>query len=202
MVLTSNKPKVSIILPTYNCSHLLERAVKSVLEQTYRNFELFVIDDDSNDNTEYVIEKYSDDRIIYIKNDKNIGPGPSRNVAIEKSNGEFITFLDSDDIWYTNKLEKQIEFILKYPREEIIWVGDNYTMDKAGWESVNKNLRYIRSKMDSGIELKVFLWNDKYKNFKDLSRIDFDLDLEDIRLHCEPYGGIHDLKMKILKDLF
>ena len=109
------KKLVSIITPMYNAEKYIEETIKSVLSQTYKNFEMIIVDDMSTDNSKEIIKKYRrlDKRIKYIKNNKNEGAGVSRNVAIKKSKGEYIAFLDSDDLWRENKLQNQIEFMEK-----------------------------------------------------------------------------------------
>jgi glycosyltransferase involved in cell wall biosynthesis len=91
-------PKVSVIIPTYNSARYLPEAIESVLAQTYRDFEIVVIDDGSTDNTKEVVAPYLD-RIIFLEV-PNGGPAKARNRAIRKSSGEYVAFLDADDIWY------------------------------------------------------------------------------------------------------
>jgi len=119
-------------MPTYNRSNTIERAVSSIKKQTYSDWELIVVDDASEDNTESIIEKISSqyDRIQYIKNGKNSGPAYSRNVGIKYSQGEYIAFLDSDDEWYDYHLEECIN-LLK---------NTNYKICSALWIEENKNL--------------------------------------------------------------
>ncbi|MGX7233590.1 glycosyltransferase family 2 protein [Enterococcus italicus] len=103
---------VSIILPCYNSEETIKEAIESVLNQTYLNWELIIIDDCSEDTSYNVIKNYlMIDTIIYFKNKKNLGVSESRNIGIKKSSGEYIAFLDSDDIWDKCKLEKQIRFM-------------------------------------------------------------------------------------------
>jgi len=99
---------VSIILPTHNRAHLLPRAINSVLNQTYTNFELIIVDDGSTDDTEELVKTFNDERIVYLKNEKNLGATASRNRGINYSKGNLIAFQDSDDEWMPEKLEKQI----------------------------------------------------------------------------------------------
>lgn len=107
-----NKDLVSIIMPTYNCSKFISLAIESVLRQTYKNWELIIVDDCSTDDTEDVVKKYlSDGRINYYKLEENSGAAVARNLAMKKSNGRYIAFLDSDDMWKFNKLEKQLQFM-------------------------------------------------------------------------------------------
>ena len=111
VIITVNK-KISIIIPTYNRANLITNSINSVLNQTYTNFEVIVIDDCSKDNTKNEIDKIKDNRIRYIKLRKNKGPNFARNLGIKKSTGEYITFQDSDDIFHNTKLEKQIKNII------------------------------------------------------------------------------------------
>lgn len=106
-------PLVSIITPTYNSAKFLEETIKSVLEQTYSNWEMLITDDCSTDNTINIIKKFQekDNRITLYQLSVNSGAGPARNNSIKNANGKYITFLDSDDIWVPNKLEKQITYM-------------------------------------------------------------------------------------------
>lgn len=111
--------KVSIIVPTYKRSEFLERAIDSVLNQTYSNIEVIIVDD-NNPNSEYRLEteermkKYSNHtNIIYIKNSKNLGGALARNEGIFKASGDYITFLDDDDIYLPNKISDQLEFMIE-----------------------------------------------------------------------------------------
>lgn len=104
---------VSIITPSYNSERFISQTIESVLAQTYQNWEMIIVDDVSLDNANKIIEEYvkKDSRIKLIKLEKNGGPAIARNKAIEVARGRYIAFLDADDIWYENKLEKQIEFM-------------------------------------------------------------------------------------------
>ena len=103
---------VSIIMPSYNTAKFISETIESVLEQTYTNWELIIVDDCSTDNTDEVVKSFlSDNRIKYIKNEKNSGAAVSRNRALREAKGKWIAFLDSDDLWLPVKLEKQIAFM-------------------------------------------------------------------------------------------
>jgi len=102
------KDLVSVIIPTYNRAHLIKRSIMSVLNQTYSNLELIIVDDGSTDNTEEVVKSIDDNRVIYIKQ-SNQGACTARNNGINHAKGEFIAFQDSDDAWHEDKLEKQIK---------------------------------------------------------------------------------------------
>lgn len=102
---------VSIIMPSYNTAKFIEETIDSVLAQTYTNWELIIVDDCSTDDTDAVVAKYQDSRIQYLKNGKNSGAAVSRNRALREAKGRWIAFLDSDDLWAPDKLEKQIRFM-------------------------------------------------------------------------------------------
>lgn len=102
---------VSIITPTYNCARFLKETIQSVLNQTYQNWEMLIVDDCSTDNSEEVIKSFNDYRIKYFCNEKNSGAAVSRNRALREAKGRWIAFLDSDDLWMPEKLEHQIRFM-------------------------------------------------------------------------------------------
>lgn len=104
---------VSIITPVYNAEQYIEETIRSVQNQSYKNWEMLLINDCSTDSSEKIIEKMSklDSRIKYIKLEKNSGAAVTRNIGIEKAEGRYIAFLDSDDVWKETKLEKQIELL-------------------------------------------------------------------------------------------
>lgn len=104
---------VSIIMPTYNCGRFIEESIRSVLAQTYTNWELLIVDDCSTDNTKEVVQTYKDERIHYSCNEHNSGAAITRNTALKKAKGHWIAFLDSDDLWEPTKLEKQIAFMVQ-----------------------------------------------------------------------------------------
>jgi glycosyltransferase involved in cell wall biosynthesis len=101
-------PKVSVIIPTHNRASLLGRAVNSVLSQTFIDFELIIVDDASNDQTDLVVKSFADRRIKYIHHEVNGGEAESRNTGIRNAQGEYIAYLDDDDEWLPRKLEKQV----------------------------------------------------------------------------------------------
>lgn len=103
---------VSIIMPSYNTGRFIRETIESVLAQSYSTWELIIVDDCSNDNTDDVVNQYlTDERIRYIKNDTNSGAAMSRNRALREAKGKWIAFLDSDDLWEPDKLQKQISFM-------------------------------------------------------------------------------------------
>lgn len=98
-------------MPSYNTASYIRETAQSVLEQTYQNWELIILDDCSTDNTDEVVASIKDERIKYLKNEKNSGAAVSRNRALREAKGRWIAFLDSDDLWMPEKLEKQIAFM-------------------------------------------------------------------------------------------
>lgn len=103
------KPLVSVILPSFNRAQLISQSIWSVLQQTYSNLELIVVDDASTDRTSEVVHEISDDRIRVIRNTQNIGQAASENRGVAEANGELIAFIDSDDLWHKDKLEIQVK---------------------------------------------------------------------------------------------
>ena len=102
---------VSIIMPSYNTAKYISDSIKSIQSQTYRNWELLIVDDCSTDNSIEVIRSFEEPRIKLFQNDKNSGAAVSRNFALREAKGKWIAFLDSDDTWVPEKLEKQINFM-------------------------------------------------------------------------------------------
>ena len=111
---------VSVIMPSYNTGRFIAKSIESVLAQTYTNWELLIVDDASTDNTDEVIadvkkrHRERSEAIHYFKNDRNRGAAYSRNFALRKAKGEWIAFLDSDDLWCPEKLEKQLAFMQEH----------------------------------------------------------------------------------------
>ena len=132
---------VSIITPSYNCAKFVEETIESVLLQTYTNWELLFQDDCSTDNTKEIVAKYAekDLRIKYECNAKNSGAAITRNNALRRAKGKWIAFLDSDDIWLPDKLEKQIKFIQ----------DNNYHFSYTGYCEINEQSKEI-GKLISG----------------------------------------------------
>ena len=106
-------PLVSIITPTYNSEQFIESSIRSVQNQSYTNWEMIVVDDCSTDTTEQIISHFcqNDKRIQFYKLQKNSGPGIARNQALTLAKGRFIAFLDADDLWQPNKIQKQVEHL-------------------------------------------------------------------------------------------
>lgn len=122
--------KVSIITPNYNSSSFIADTITSVIEQTYRNWELIVVDDCSTDNSLEIVQlaQKDDPRVKLIKLSENVGVAEARNIGIREAKGQFIAFLDSDDLWYPDKLEKQISFMKE----------NNIDLCYTGYEKINE----------------------------------------------------------------
>ena len=102
---------VSVIMPSYNTERFIAESIRSVQAQTYANWELIIVDDCSSDRTDEIVASFDDSRIRYFKNETNSGAAVSRNRALREARGRYIAFLDSDDVWHPQKLEKQIAFM-------------------------------------------------------------------------------------------
>ena len=130
--MTERSPTVSVVIPTYNRAHLLGRAIQSVLDQTYQDFELIVVDDGSTDNTEGIVNGFGDHRIRYIRHKENRGAAAARNTGIEAARGEYIAFQDSDDEWLPDKLEKQIRVFENAPQDVGVVYTDMQRINERG----------------------------------------------------------------------
>lgn len=122
---------VSIITPTYNCAKFIARTLDSVQAQTYQNWEMIIVDDRSQDNTKEIVEEYmkNDSRIKYHLLDENSGAAVARTEAMKLAKGSYMAFLDSDDIWMPDKLERQIK-----------WMDDNgYAFSCTAYEQIDEN---------------------------------------------------------------
>lgn len=108
-------PKVSVIIPTHNRAALLGGAIQSVLDQTFGDFELLVVDDGSEDHPEQVVRSFSDPRIRFIRHPVARGGGAARNTGIQNTHGPFVAFLDDDDAWYPEKLAQQVALLDRGP---------------------------------------------------------------------------------------
>lgn len=124
-------PKISIITPAYNCEKYLEEAVDSVLAQAYEDWELLIIDDCSKDATYLRMQELAkkDKRIRIFQNPHNSGAAATRNNGIRKANGEWIAFLDSDDLWRPEKLERQMAVLRKHPEASFMFTGSAFIED-------------------------------------------------------------------------
>ncbi|HEM2814578.1 TPA: glycosyltransferase family 2 protein [Streptococcus suis] len=118
-------------MPTYNCGQYISKTIESILGQTYQNWELIIVDDQSTDNTKDIVYGYAelDSRIKYHLLSENSGAAVARTVAMKKSKGEFIAFCDSDDLWLPSKLSKQMDFMEK----------NNISFSCTSYEQIDEN---------------------------------------------------------------
>lgn len=115
------KPLISVIIPTYNREKLIERAVRSVLNQSYSNLEVIVVDDGSTDRTEAIVKGIPDERVHFYKLPQNGGAGHARNEGVKLSDGEIIAFHDSDDEWRPEKLQRQMDYWQEHPEFSMVY---------------------------------------------------------------------------------
>lgn len=183
----NTQPLVSVIMPTYNRCDLICYAIDSVINQTYSNWELIIVDDGSTDQTETLIKnKYSDETRIRYVQQKNQGQSVARNYGIESSTGELVAFLDSDNIWLNNRLQKGIEVMLREPQVGLCFADVIY-IDAKGVELGRKNMpRYsglVFSKMivDNFVSMNTVLVKKSIlpslRPFNEKNRLDEDYEL-------------------------
>jgi len=145
-----NKPIISVLMPVYNGEKYLPKAIKSILGQTFSNFEFIIINDGSTDKTEEIIKSFSDPRIIYIRNESNLGLSKSFNIGIDRAKGEYLARMDADDISEPKRFERQLLFLKKRPHVDI--VGSSLTFidenDKKEW-IYRRQLNHINIKFTS-----------------------------------------------------
>lgn len=130
-----NQPKVSIIMPVYNNQDYIKEAIDSVISQTFKDWELIIIDDASSDHTADIIKTYKDKRIIFLKNDRNEGVTASLNKGLKRATGEFVARIDSDDICMPDRFELQVEFLDNNPKTVI--VGSNAEIINSSGEKIS-----------------------------------------------------------------
>ena len=135
---------VSIIMPSYNTGKYISDSIESIIAQTYSNWELIIIDDCSPDNSNEIIESYNEPRIKLLKNEKNSGAALSRNYGLREAKGKYIAFIDSDDTWVKDKLEKQVKFIKE---NDYAFIYADYQICLNGvWENVVRTAPNIINK--------------------------------------------------------
>ena len=137
----TEEPSVDVVLPNYNKSLFLEEAVNSVISQEYNNWHLYIVDDNSSDNSTTILKKFSNhSKITIIKLKKNMGPSFCRNYAMRLSKSKYISFIDSDDTWRNSKLKKQIHF-MEYNNYSFTYTDYTSFFDKNGKKKIIKRTR-------------------------------------------------------------
>ena len=134
----NNKPIISIIMNCYNGEAFLNEAINSITKQTFENWELIFFDNNSKDNSEKIVKSFKDSRIKYFKSDRLLNLYDARNLAVKKTNGDYISFLDTDDMWTKDKLEKQINFIKKNSNYKILY-SNYYVLNNNEKKIMYKN---------------------------------------------------------------
>jgi len=158
--------KVSVIIPVYNSSKYLEECINSVINQTYKNLEIIIINDDSTDNSLDIINSFNDKRIKLIDLPKNGGVSNARNKGIEASTGDYICFLDSDDFWSLKKIEKQVKFI-----KNKVFIYSDYEYYKNGKRKrvkVPKSITYSEALKNTIIFTSTVMFNMNFLNKDDI----------------------------------
>ena len=136
----NDSPKVSVIVPTYNRANRLEGTLRSIVSQTYQDFELIVVDDGSTDNTSKVIESFPSAQYLPMK--KNSGVSKARNIGLACAKGEFICFLDSDDLWKEKKLEIQIHWMESNTDNQVCYTDEIWVRNGVRVNQMNKHSKY------------------------------------------------------------
>lgn len=132
----SDEPLITVITPTYNRAQFILDAVQSVVDQDYGNIQHIIVDDGSSDNTKDLINKFIDDDVLEYYHQRNQGQSTARNVALSKAKGEYVCFLDSDNVWLPGKLREQVNYLTHHPDIDIVY-GDKITIDEQG-EEINR----------------------------------------------------------------
>ena len=149
----NNEDLVSIITPVYNCEQLIEQTIKSVQNQTYKNWEMILVDDCTPDNSAEIVKKYAseDSRLKYYKLEENSGAAVARNKALSEAKGRFIAYLDADDLWKPEKIEKQVQFMIK----------NNYAFSCTDYEKIDETGKSLNKiiKIPTRVNYNLFLRN-------------------------------------------
>lgn len=141
-ILGIKQPLVSVIIPCYNAEKYVEQAVRSIMDQTYKNLEIIVVNDFSKDNTATILKKLAeqDNRIIYLENEKNLKLAKTLNKGLDFCKGDFIVRMDADDISIVDRIQKQTEFLLNNP--DIDLVGGNTLVINENGDLLNFKTNY------------------------------------------------------------
>jgi glycosyltransferase involved in cell wall biosynthesis len=150
-------PKVSVVIPTYNRKDILVETIQSVLDQSFNDFEILVIDNGSTDGTEHVIKEIKDNRIHYHWMNPTGRPAFPRNVGIRMAQGEYVAFLDSDDLWLPEKLEKQVAFLENNPNLNWVYCKFEQLEHTTGKISEPTNWQYYQGKVAPKLIFKNFI---------------------------------------------
>ena len=139
-VKNTDTPLVTVIMNCHNGQEFLDESLKSLLEQSYNNWELIFWDNCSTDNSKKILQSFSDDRIKYFKSDKFTSLYEARNNAVEKANGKYVGFLDTDDLWESSKIEKQLNYLKKNSEYKVLF-SNYYILENK------KKKQYLKHKI-------------------------------------------------------
>ncbi|PRD46218.1 glycosyltransferase family 2 protein [Sphingobacterium haloxyli] len=210
-------PKITVFMAAYNAASFISEAIQSVLNQTFTDFELLIVNDGSTDNTTEIVRSFQDPRIRLIENERNKGLAFTRNVALQKAKGEFLAVLDSDDIAFPNRLEIQLQHFLSRSKLAVLG-GYAYVIDKlgqrtgqemlpiCGTEKLHAGLLFYNSFVHSTVMLRMsaFLEVGGYPSYfaaEDyglLSRIALEQEVDNIPEYLVEYR-LHDNNISIQK---
>ena len=148
------EPSVSVIMPTLNVEKYVRESIDSIIDQTFKNFEFIIIDDGSTDSSKLIINSYSDDRVVFVENEHNIGLTKSLNKGIELAKGEYIARMDADDISELTRFEKQYNYLINNPKCDVLGTWGNL---------IDENGDFVRStsrnKTHEDIIATIFFYN-------------------------------------------
>lgn len=156
-----NQVKVSVVIPTFNRVATIQRAIDSVLSQTFTNFELIVVDDGSTDETAEIVSQNHDQRIIFIRSSVNQGSAATRNIGVSKSSGDILCFLDSDDVWLCTFLERVVDKLENSPDVGFVYTlalnGPLWTLEGSYKYAEALRQGYISATITLGVRRDAFL---------------------------------------------
>lgn len=187
--------KVSILMPVYNSEKFIKRSISSVLNQSYKNWELIIVDDGSTDNSAKLIQTINSKKIKFFKNSKNLGQRKTRNILLKKASGDYIAYLDSDDYWNKYKLEKQIKFMQE---KNLCFSYTNYLIkikNKIFSRKIPNKVNFKTLLKENFIGQSTVVYEKRLKiyKFKHNERMDFSLWLEIIKETNFLYGITENL---------
>ena len=150
------KPLISVLMPVYNCSKYIYNSTISILNQTFSDFELIIIDDCSTDNTVDILRKFNDERIVLIVKQKNTGITNSLNYALDIAKGKYLARMDGDDISNIDRLEKQYEFMESHP--DVVLCGGGYEVIKSNYEHGQKGDIFVQKASAATLDVLTRAW--------------------------------------------
>ena len=150
------KPLISVLMPVYNCSKYIYNSTISILNQTFSDFELIIIDDCSTDNTVDILKKFNDERIVLIVKQKNTGITNSLNYALDIAKGKYLARMDGDDISNIDRLKKQYEFMESHP--DVVLCGGGYEVIKSNYEHGQKGDIFVQKASAATLDVLTRAW--------------------------------------------